>query len=287
MIPESNSVILGDCIDVLEKMPGGVLDLVVTDPPYLISYKTGHRKDKTHDFNTEIMNDNNPKLIQYYITNCYESLKNNKAMYIFCSADKVDFFKQSIEERYFTIKNMIIWIKNNWTAGDLKHAFGRQYEICFYANKGQCDIEGKRITDVWHFDRVSGNKQLHQNQKPVELIKQCILKSSKEGDLVFDGFGGSGTTAIACLETNRRYILVEKDPKYHEMAVKRIEEWHKAHPNGMETKHVYSPHVLQHKKTDPNETELQTDNGHNTGVSVKTHKVDGETEDFSVPSFVK
>lgn len=207
---------------------------------------------------------------------------------MFCSADKVDFFKQSIEERYFTIKNMIVWVKNNWTAGDLKHAFGRQYEICFYANKGQCDIEGKRITDVWQFDRVSGNKQLHQNQKPVELIKQCILKSSKEGDLVFDGFGGSGTTAIACLETNRRYILVEKDPKYHEMAVKRIEEWHKAHPNGMETKSEDRFNRLpSEKKTDPNETELQTDDGHNTGVSVKTHKVDGETEDFSVPSFVK
>ena len=128
---------------------------------------------------------------------------------------------------------MIIWVKNNWTAGDLKHAFGRQYEICFYANKGQCDIEGKRITDIWHFDRVSGNKQLHQNQKPVELIKQCILKSSKEGDIVFDGFGGSGTTAIACLETNRKYILVEKDPKYYEMSVKRVEEWHKEHPDGV------------------------------------------------------
>ncbi len=270
----------------MEKMPGRILDLIVTDPPYLISYKTGHRKDKTHDFNTEIMNDNNPKLIQYYITNCYEQLKNNKAMYMFCSADKVDFFKQSIEERFFTIKNMIIWIKNNWTAGDLKHAFGRQYEICFYANKGQCDIEGKRITDVWHFDRVSGNKQLHQNQKPVDLIKQCILKSSKEGDLVFDGFGGSGTTAIACLETNRRYILVEKDPKYHEMAVKRIEEWHKEHPNGVEKKPLFNS--ISQGVPVKEETELQTDDdGHNTGVSVKTHKVDGETEDFKVPSFVK
>ncbi len=297
---DTNVVILGDCIDVLEKMPGGVLDLVVTDPPYLINYKTGHRKDKSHDFNTEIMNDDNPKLIKYYITNCYENLKNDTAMYMFCSADKVDFFKQSIEERFFTIKNMIVWLKNNWTAGDLKHAFGRQYEICFYCNKGKREIEGKRITDVWQFDRVVGKQQLHQNQKPVELIKQCILKSSKEGDLIFDGFGGSGTTAIACLETNRRYILVEKDPKYHEMATKRIEEWHKAHPDGV-TSDKKDESRYDRLPQDKDKEELPNTGGTvkemvdvsenvTKGLkddSVKTHKVDGETEDFSVPSFVK
>ena len=58
-------------------------------------------------------------------------------MYMFCNCDKVDFFKQELENAGFKIKNMIIWVKNNWTAGDLKAQFGKQYEIIFLVNKGR------------------------------------------------------------------------------------------------------------------------------------------------------
>ena len=119
---------------------------------------------------------------------------------------------------------MIIWVKNNWTAGDLKAQFGKQYEIIFLANKGRCLFSGKRLTDVWYFDRVSGNRQLHQNQKPLDLIKQCILKHSRETDLIFDGFMGSGTTGMACRELNRNFIGIELDEKYFEIAKARIEK---------------------------------------------------------------
>jgi site-specific DNA-methyltransferase (adenine-specific) len=198
------------------------IDLIVTDPPYLIEYKTNYRKYE-HDFDTAIQNDNNPQLIIDYIKECYRILKSDSAMYIFCSFDKVDFFKQELE-KYFNIKNMIIWVKNNWTAGDLEAQFGKQYEIIFLVNKGRKKINGTRITDVWHIDRVSGNHQQHQNQKPVELIEQCITKHSNENDLVFDGFMGSGTTGVACKNLNRRFIGVEIEKKYYDMAEKRINE---------------------------------------------------------------
>ena len=120
--------------------------------------------------------------------------------------------------------NMIIWVKNNWTAGDLKAQFGKQYEIIFLVNKGRCMFNGKRITDVWNFDRVSGAKQLHQNQKPVNLLEQCILKHSKENDVIFDGFMGSGSTGVACKHLNRNFIGIELDNNYFEIAKKRIEE---------------------------------------------------------------
>jgi site-specific DNA-methyltransferase (adenine-specific) len=143
-------------------------------------------------------------------------------MYIFCNQNKIDFFKQELE-KYFKIKNLIVWIKNNWTAGDLKAAYGKQYEFIFYVNKGRREINGKRLTDVWYFNRVAGKQQLHQNQKPLDLIKQCILKSSNEGDLVFDGFMGSGTTAIACKELNRNFIGFELDKEYFDIANKKLE----------------------------------------------------------------
>ena len=213
-----------DCLNIMKQIENESIDLIVTDPPYLIKYKTNRRKNKDHDFCSEILNDNNEQLIIDYIRECYRILKNNTAMYMFCNCDKVDFFKQELENAGFKIKNMIIWVKNNWTAGDLKAQFGKQYEIIFLVNKGRKCFNGKRITDVWMFDRISGKKQLHQNQKPVDLLKQCILKHSDENDIIFDGFMGSGSTGVACIETNRKFIGVELDKKYFEIAKERIEK---------------------------------------------------------------
>ena len=213
-----------DCLNIMKQIENESIDLIVTDPPYLIKYKTNRRKNKDHDFCSEILNDDNEQLIIDYIRECYRILKNNTAMYMFCNCDKVDFFKQELENAGFKIKNMIIWVKNNWTAGDLKAQFGKQYEIIFLVNKGRKCFNGKRITDVWMFDRISGKKQLHQNQKPVDLLKQCILKHSDENDIIFDGFMGSGSTCVACIETDRKFFGVELDKKYFEIAKERIEK---------------------------------------------------------------
>ena len=212
-----------DCLNIMKQIENESIDLIVTDPPYLIKYKTNRRKNKDHDFCSEILNDDNEQLIIDYIRECYRILKNNTAMYMFCNCDKVDFFKQELENAGFKIKNMIIWVKNNWTAGDLKAQFGKQYEIIYLVNKGRKCFNGKRITDVWMFDKISGKKQLHQNQKPVDLLKQCILKHSDENDIIFDGFMGSGSTGVACIETCRKFIGVELDKKYFEIAKERIE----------------------------------------------------------------
>ena len=219
-----NKLYKGDCLELMKDIPDKSIDLIVTDPPYLIKYKTNRRKNKHHDFCSEILNDDNYDLIRNYIKECYRVLKDDTAMYMFCNCDRVDYFKQELEKAGFNIKNMIIWVKNNHTAGDLKAQFGKQYEIIFLANKGRSLFNGKRITDVWNFDKVSGNKQVHQNQKPVDLLEQCILKHSKEKDIVFDGFMGSGSTGVACKHTNRNFIGIELDDNYFEIAKKRIEE---------------------------------------------------------------
>ena len=219
-----------DCLEGMKDIKDCSIDLIVTDPPYLINYKTNYRKDKGHQFCKVIKNDDNPQLISNYIKECYRIMKDNTAMYMFCNFDKVDFFKQELE-KYFKIKNIIVWVKNNWTAGDLKAQFGKQYEIVFLVNKGRKLFNGKRLTDVWNFNRISGKKQLHQNEKPLDLITQCILKHSEENETVFDGFLGSATTAIACINTNRQCIGFELDETYFNIAEKRIKEHKKVITN--------------------------------------------------------
>src|SRR5699024_4416062 len=218
---ELNKIYNEDCLVGMKHIPDCSVDLIVTDPPYLINYKTGRRKDKTHRFNDVILNDDNEQLITDYVKECYRIMKDDTAMYLFCSSNKVDFFKKELE-KVFSIKNMIIWVKNNHTAGDLESAFGRKYEIVFLVNKGQRKFNGERLTDIWQFPRVSGDGQLHQNQKPIELIKRCIEKHSNVGDVVFDGFMGSGTTAAAALDLDRKFLGFELDKHYYDVAIKRI-----------------------------------------------------------------
>lgn len=107
---ELNKIYNEDCLVGMKDIPDSSIDLIVTDPPYLIDYKTGRRKDKEHRFNNVILNDDNEDLIKNYIKECYRILKDDTAMYMFCSVSKVDFFKSELE-KYFIVKNMIIWQK--------------------------------------------------------------------------------------------------------------------------------------------------------------------------------
>lgn len=219
---EQDTVYLSDCIDGMRLMPDESVDLIVSDPPYLINYATGHRKNKEHDFCTPIQNDANPELISRYFKECYRVLKQNHAFYAFCSAKTADFFKTAALDAHFAVKNSIVWVKSEWTMGDLKAQFGQQYEVLLLLNKGRAPFNGKRLGDVWEFPFVRGRKQLHQNQKPVELIERCIEKHSAEGDVVFDGFMGSGTTAVAAYRLNRRFIGFEIEPRYFWMIHNRL-----------------------------------------------------------------
>lgn len=214
----------GDCLNVLKGINDNSINMCITDPPYLISYKTNHRKDKEHDFCTTIHGHNDLDLIEAAIKEIHRVLKDDSAFYCFCSPDRIDIFKQAIEQ-YFNIKNLIIWVKNNWTAGDLEAQFGKQYEILIYANKGRCKFkdDGKRISDVWYSDRVAGNEQIHQNQKPIDILSKAIILSSDKGDTILDCFFGSGSLGIACERTARDYIGIEIDKNEYKKSIERID----------------------------------------------------------------
>ena len=216
-------LINGDCISELKKLNKESVDLIIIDPPYLINYKTGHRKNKNHRFCKPIENDDNPVILKESFKLLFDVLKDGGAFYCFCNSNQVDFFKSEIE-KYFKFKNILIWVKNNWTAGDLKGAYAKQTEFIIYAVKGRHILNGKRDSDVLHYNRVVGKNQLHQNQKPVDLLEYLIEKSSDENDVVLDCFMGSGSTGVACKNLNRNFIGIELDEEFYDMAVKRLEK---------------------------------------------------------------
>lgn len=215
----------GDCLELMKNIPDDSVDLVLTDPPYLCDYS---RHDSKSRFSKKIKNDENNSanegMIEKYLQECHRIMKDNTAIYCFCNYKKIDFFKQQIEIAGFNLKNIIIWDKQKNGMGDLSTTFGYSYEFIIFASKGQPKIRGKRISDVWQFARVKPKEQEHQNQKPVDLLIQAIEKSSDEGAVVFDGFMGSGSCGVACINANRNFIGIELDKGYFEIAEKRINE---------------------------------------------------------------
>lgn len=228
MIPE-NTIVNGNCIAGIRLWPSECVNLVVSDPPYLIndqlqrSLSSGGKSDNGLQFEKSIMNSQNYDLIKDYFKEIYRILKDDSAAYIFSSPMKIDYFLYCAKSAGFTFKNVIVWEKNNHTTGDLGAAYGFKWEAILYFNKGRRKINGKRLNDVWRFPATSPSKQMHQHQKPIPLLMRCISKSSDEGDLVFDGFMGSGSTAIAALNTGRKFVGYELDPIYFDTASKRLD----------------------------------------------------------------
>lgn len=214
-------IVNADCIEVMKNITDGYVDGIVTDPPYLMNYWSRYKPGVAK----AIVNDDNPQFIIEYAKECYRILKDHSAIFMFCPAERVGWFKDVLEDAGFHYKHIIIWVKNNWSAGDIKGGLGKQYECILLMHKGRCfRTNDYRYTDVWNFDRVAGNAQLHQNQKPVELLKRCIELYTNEGDLIFDGCMGSGSTGVAALEMGRKFIGVEIDKNYFGIAKKRLDK---------------------------------------------------------------
>jgi len=212
-----NKIICGDCLEVLKGLPDNSVDLVLTDPPYGIDYSR-HIKHLKHN---KIENDNNLDWLPLFISEMNRLLKKSGSCYIFCSWHNIEIFKKEIE-KHFNIRNMLIWDKGGLGMGDLKTTYGSVYEICLFCNKEPQLLNGNRDSDLLRQKR-SGNK-LHPTEKPIELIKYLVTKSSNENDIVLDPFLGSGTTAVACKQLKRNYIGIELSEEYCSIAKKRLEQ---------------------------------------------------------------
>ena len=205
----------GDCFELLKDIPDESVDMILTDPPYGMNFQSSHRKTKYE----KIKGDSNLDWLDDFVNEIYRVSKPNTAHYVFCSFHHIDKFKQAIE-RKFKIKNILTWVKNNTSMGDLKGDFAPKTEFIIFFHKGRRLINGRRDPNVLEFKKTQN--QLHPTQKPVDMTEYLIEKFSDEGDLILDPFMGSGTTGIACINTNRNFIGMELDVSYFEVAKGRI-----------------------------------------------------------------
>ena len=210
----------GDCLELIKKIPDGGVDLVVTDPPYGMNFQSNYRKEKYK----KIDNDETLDWLEEYVSELYRIMKDNTAVYCFCSWHNIDVFKQTFE-KYFKLKNIIVWEKNNTSMGDLKGSYAPKYELVLFAHKGRRLLNGFRYPDIIPAKRT-GN-QYHPTEKPVDLLEIFIGESSDENNIVFDGFMGSGSTGVAALNLNRHFIGIELDNEYFNIAKNRIEDINK------------------------------------------------------------
>ena len=197
-----------DALDVL--MDGGRADMVFTDPPYNIDYQGV--KDKREKIKNDKMSDSD------FVDFLTQSLVGCETMYVCCSWQYAHLFRQAMEGIGRKPKAMIVWDKVN-PAQHLDKYF-KQHEIIFYYG----DFGGHKTLrgDVWSLKRQRNT--VHPTMKPVELI-ELALQDQPDKKVVVDSFGGSGSTLIACEKTGRHARLMELDPKYVDVIVRRWQQF--------------------------------------------------------------
>jgi len=199
----------GDCLEYMKAMQDKSVDVIVTDPPYGMNYLSNHYKGE-NPFQAIAGDDRYPsELIPEFQRIA------RKAVFAFCRWDNLSEVPPPT--------SFIVWVKNNWTAGDLNHAYGRMWEgVLFYPMDGH-EFQN-RPPDVFDSRRVPPTDLVHPTQKPVAFLKWLIEANTKPNQIIFDPFMGSGTTGVAALQLGRYFIGCEIDPKYFAVAEKRIKQ---------------------------------------------------------------
>lgn len=191
----------GDCLEILPTLAAGLVDAVITDPPYGMAFRSNHRRDRY----LPIDGDGDER---HLLWAC--GIPASHSRYIFCRWENVSAIPRP--------KSIITWVKNNWSMGDLNHEHARQTElIAFYAGPSH-RWPSKRPTDVVNAAR-SGN-EYHPTEKPVSLMAEVV---SWTDGTILDPFMGSGTTGVAAIKEGRQFIGIEIDEGYFNVACRRIE----------------------------------------------------------------
>ena len=214
--------------DTFKKLFGDQMaDLVVTDPPYNVAIQGGNHGDPNRKNGLKIKNDEMSNTDFYqFLYDFYTALgsytKSGGAWYVwFADVEIVNFSKAFIDSG-FKLAQMLIWKKGSLVMGRKDYHF--IHEPCLYGWKEGAAhgwYSDRKQTTVFEFDRPQRNSE-HPTMKPIPLFAYQIGNSSKQGDIVADGFGGSGTTMVACHQMQRKAYLVEFDPKYCQVILDRM-----------------------------------------------------------------
>lgn len=215
----------GDCIEILNSLPDNCIDLIITDPPYGISYKSNRSMYENTITKRGLINDGEEEAYELLDKVCevlYHKTSENAHLYFFCSWSVFSEFKKIIS-KFFTIKTPIIWDKGNKGSGDLENDWGNQTEIIIFCVKGKKMVNYRR-GNIISESRLHTSKMIHPTQKPIELIQELLKVSYNEGDFVVDPFMGSGSTIVACNKLNAKCLGIELDNEMFQYAKQHIIE---------------------------------------------------------------
>lgn len=215
-----NETLNMEALELLGRIDDESIDLVLTDPPYNMDYSGRGKINEFEGFaNDNLTPEEHSIWFDGILAEMHRVMKQNSAIYV-C----IDYRNYAriypLIEKYFTIKNCIVWDKMSIGMGA---SYRFQHEFIIYAVKGKpaLNFVKRNVPDIWHCKRESG-KYKHPTQKPLELMKLPIEYSSNRGDLVLDPFAGSFTTALACKQLDRNFISSEIDVKYCEIGKQRL-----------------------------------------------------------------
>lgn len=214
-----------DCLKIMKDIPDGSIDLVVTDPPYKTitggdcNGKNSERPKGMLSGNRKLFKNQNMK-ISDWIPEVFRVLKNGSHCYIFTNSLNLKEMLDESDKTGFKLHNLLVWEKNNCTPSQY---YMKNCEYILFLRKGKAkwiNNIGESKT-VHKFNNIIGNKN-HPTEKPVDLLKFYINNSSSLEDTVLDPFMGAGSTGVACIETNRKFIGIEIDDSYFEIAKNRL-----------------------------------------------------------------
>lgn len=227
-----NQIINADCLDIMKNIPNESIDLVCTDCPYHIAnqggagrclkkWRTPGQIENYENVRTGKMFANNDIEFEDWLPEIYRVLKNNTHCYIMVNGRNLAELQKQAEKVGFKYQNLLVWKKNNATPNKF---YMQQLEFILMLRKG-----GERwINNLGHKNLISvpntlGGKN-HPTEKPVPLMEILIANSTNENDIVLEPFAGAGATCIAAKNLKRRFIGIEIDPKYCDVANKRLEK---------------------------------------------------------------
>ena len=226
----NNMLLNQDVREVFKTIPDNSIDLVVTDPPYKTTSRgnagtSGGMLQKEINKKGQVFKHNNIKP-QEYIPELYRVLKDGSHCYIMTNHVNLQEMLNVATESGFKFVKCLIWDKGNKIMGQY---YMSSFEYILFLRKGKAKrINNCGTADILRVPNIKlkgeDGKNLHDTEKPVELMKIMIDNSSNEGDIVFDPFMGIGSTGVACKNLNRNFIGIEKDPDYFKLAKERLDE---------------------------------------------------------------
>ena len=228
---EINKIYNEDCLEGMKRIADGSIDLVVTDPPYTMTKrgKSCRPNWMPNNMGNNVFSDDIPN-VKDWMGQVYRVLSDKSHFYTFVNINDITKYLQIANDLGFKIHNIISMIKDT---GMPNRWYYKQTELVLFFRKGRA----KPINDYTSRDNIKvvmpkkKTGKLHITQKPLDFIQLLITNSSRENEVILDPFMGSGTTAIACMNTQRNFIGFETDKGYYDIACKRIDA-HKEETNG-------------------------------------------------------